>query len=122
MSSYWAELEGGSETMSEVQPNTMLLDSYLKQLRLPIHPEGRVYGLPLVGSHVGADTAACLLAIALHQEDRNVALMDICTNTEIVCGNRKRQLSASCPAGRRNHAHVQRRKNAGDRGHLQRDG
>lgn len=70
-----------------------------KKLRLPIHPKARIYGLPLVGSHVGADTAACLLAIALDHEQQMVAVMDIGTNTEIVCGNREKMEAASCPAG-----------------------
>ncbi len=68
-------------------------------LRLPAHPRARVYGLPIVAGHVGADAAACLLAIDLAHEDRVVALMDIGTNTELVVGNRRRILAASCPAG-----------------------
>jgi uncharacterized 2Fe-2S/4Fe-4S cluster protein (DUF4445 family) len=78
---------------------TTAITSTGRKLHLPIHPDARVLGLPLIGSHVGADTAACLLAIALHREDRLVAMMDIGTNTEIVCGNAKKILAASCPAG-----------------------
>ena len=70
-----------------------------RKLHLSIHPDARVLGLPVIGSHVGADTAACLLALAIHQERRLVAMMDIGTNTEIVCGNREKILAASCPAG-----------------------
>ena len=66
---------------------------------LPIHPKARVYGLPIVSGHVGADAAACMLAVNLAHEERLVALMDIGTNTEIVVGNRHRMLAASCPAG-----------------------
>jgi len=66
---------------------------------LPIHPKARVYGAPIVSGHVGADAAACMLAIDLAHEDRVVALMDIGTNTELVVGNRHRILAASCPAG-----------------------
>jgi uncharacterized 2Fe-2S/4Fe-4S cluster protein (DUF4445 family) len=66
---------------------------------LPIHPKARVYGAPIVSGHVGADAAACMLAIDLAGEDRVVALMDIGTNTELVVGNRHRILAASCPAG-----------------------
>jgi uncharacterized 2Fe-2S/4Fe-4S cluster protein (DUF4445 family) len=75
------------------------LEKPARQLRLPIHPKARVYGLPLVGGHVGADTAACLLAIELDREDRMVALMDIGTNTELIVGNRSTIFAASCPAG-----------------------
>ncbi|MBF0280017.1 MAG: DUF4445 domain-containing protein [SAR324 cluster bacterium] len=70
-----------------------------RKFGLPIHNDARIYGLPLIGSHVGADTAACLLAIDLDHEEHLVALMDIGTNTEIICGNRKRIMAASCPAG-----------------------
>ncbi len=67
--------------------------------RIEIHPKARIYGLPLVGGHVGADAAACLLAIDIAREDRLVALMDLGTNTELFIGNRHRILAASCPAG-----------------------
>ena len=66
---------------------------------LPIHPRARVYAAPIVSGHVGADAAACMLAVDLAHEDRLVAIMDIGTNTEIVLGNRHRILAASCPAG-----------------------
>ena len=59
-----------------------------RKLRLPVHPEARVYGLPLVGSHVGADAAACLLATGIADGDDVCALLDIGTNTEAFLGNR----------------------------------
>ena len=49
--------------------------------------------------HVGADTAACLLAIGFPEEAGTVALMDVGTNTELVVGNATQALTASCPAG-----------------------
>jgi len=70
-----------------------------KRLRLPIHPEARVIGLPIISSHVGADAAACLLAVDLIGQEPPILLMDIGTNTEILCGNRDKLLVASCPAG-----------------------
>jgi uncharacterized 2Fe-2S/4Fe-4S cluster protein (DUF4445 family) len=66
---------------------------------LPVHPKARAYGAPIVSGHVGADAAACLLAVDLAREERLVAIMDIGTNTELVVGNRHRILAASCPAG-----------------------
>src|SRR5579871_6690280 len=66
---------------------------------LPIHPKARVYGVPVISGHVGADAAACMLAVDLAHEDRLVAIMDIGTNTELILGNRHRILAASCPAG-----------------------
>jgi uncharacterized 2Fe-2S/4Fe-4S cluster protein (DUF4445 family) len=66
---------------------------------LPVHPQARVYGGPIISGHVGADAAACMLAVDLAHEKRLVAVMDIGTNTEIILGNRDRVLAASCPAG-----------------------
>ena len=69
------------------------------RLGLHVNPSARVYGLPIISGHVGADAAACMLAIDLAHEERLVALMDIGTNTELIVGNRDRILAASCPAG-----------------------
>jgi uncharacterized 2Fe-2S/4Fe-4S cluster protein (DUF4445 family) len=66
---------------------------------LPIHPGARVWGAPILSGHVGADAAACMLAIDIAHEDRLVAIMDIGTNTELIVGNRDRILATSCPAG-----------------------
>lgn len=70
-----------------------------RKLRLPVHPEARVYGMPLIGSHVGADAAACLLATGIAERDEISAILDIGTNTEAFIGNRERVIAASCPAG-----------------------
>ncbi len=70
-----------------------------RRLGLPVHPQARVYGLPIISGHVGADAAACMLAVDLAHEDRLVAIMDIGTNTELIVGNRHKVLAASCPAG-----------------------
>jgi uncharacterized 2Fe-2S/4Fe-4S cluster protein (DUF4445 family) len=77
---------------------TSLVQSGLHSL-LPIHPKARVYGAPIISGHVGADAAACMLAVDLAHEERLVAVMDIGTNTELIVGNRHRILAASCPAG-----------------------
>jgi uncharacterized 2Fe-2S/4Fe-4S cluster protein (DUF4445 family) len=69
------------------------------RLRLPTCRRARVLGLPLVGCHVGADAAACLLATGLAESDEVAALLDIGTNTEAIVGNRQRLMAASCPAG-----------------------
>jgi uncharacterized 2Fe-2S/4Fe-4S cluster protein (DUF4445 family) len=78
--------------------STSLAQTGLRSL-LPIHPKARVYGAPIVSGHVGADAAACMLAVDLAHEDRLIAIMDIGTNTELIVGNKDRILAASCPAG-----------------------
>jgi len=78
--------------------STSLSESGQRSL-LPIHPKARVYGAPIISGHVGADAAACMLAVDLAHEERMIAVMDIGTNTELILGNRHRILAASCPAG-----------------------
>jgi uncharacterized 2Fe-2S/4Fe-4S cluster protein (DUF4445 family) len=86
------ELEAGARTTTSVSDTA-------RRLSLAIHPRARVYGLPIISGHVGADAAACMLAIDLANEERTVAVMDIGTNTELILGNRHRIFAASCPAG-----------------------
>jgi uncharacterized 2Fe-2S/4Fe-4S cluster protein (DUF4445 family) len=85
--------------MSEGKRTTTSLSQTGQQSLLPIHPKARVYGVPIISGHVGADAAACMLAVDLAHEERLIAVMDIGTNTELIVGNRRRILSASCPAG-----------------------
>jgi uncharacterized 2Fe-2S/4Fe-4S cluster protein (DUF4445 family) len=85
--------------LEEGKRQTTSLTATAKQLGLPLHPRARVYGLPIISGHVGADAAACLLAIDLANEERTVAVMDIGTNTELLLGNNRKILAASCPAG-----------------------
>ena len=85
--------------MAEGKRATTSLCGSAKKLLLPIHPRARVYGLPIISGHVGADAAACMLAIDLANETRTVAVMDIGTNTELILGNKSKIFAASCPAG-----------------------
>ena len=85
--------------LQEGRATTTSLTLQGRRLRLPIHPSARVYGVPLIGSHVGADAAACLLATGIADQDQICAILDIGTNTEAIIGNRNRLLAASCPAG-----------------------
>lgn len=85
--------------MADGQRATTSVAENARRLLLPIHPKARVYGLPIISGHVGADAAACMLAIDIANEERLVAIMDIGTNTELIVGNKHRILAASCPAG-----------------------
>jgi uncharacterized 2Fe-2S/4Fe-4S cluster protein (DUF4445 family) len=85
--------------LAEGRRTTTSLSEAARRLGLPVHPRARVYGLPVVSGHVGADAAACMLAVDIANEERVVAVMDIGTNTELIIGNRHRVLAASCPAG-----------------------
>src|ERR1039458_9440398 len=85
--------------MAEGKRTTTSLQQTGLHSLLPIHPKARVYGAPIISGHVGADAAACMLAVDLAHEERLVAVMDIGTNTELIVGNKDRILAASCPAG-----------------------
>jgi uncharacterized 2Fe-2S/4Fe-4S cluster protein (DUF4445 family) len=93
---YWSQTEHAYRTG---KTSTTAVSRCARELHLPCHPEARLYALPIVGSHVGGDAAACLLAVAPHLGDELVAIMDIGTNTELFLGNRQKLLAASCPAG-----------------------
>ena len=64
-----------------------------------VHPNARVYVLPCIAGHVGADTAGVILSETPHLSDEMTLVVDIGTNAEIVLGNRQRLLAASSPTG-----------------------
>jgi uncharacterized 2Fe-2S/4Fe-4S cluster protein (DUF4445 family) len=70
-----------------------------RELALGVHPGARVYALPLVAGHVGADTAGVILSEAPYEQDVVNLIVDVGTNAEIVLGNRERLLAASSPTG-----------------------
>jgi uncharacterized 2Fe-2S/4Fe-4S cluster protein (DUF4445 family) len=59
----------------------------------------RVYLLPCIAGHVGADTAGVILSEAPHEQPVVNLIVDVGTNAEIVLGNRDRLLAASSPTG-----------------------
>jgi uncharacterized 2Fe-2S/4Fe-4S cluster protein (DUF4445 family) len=81
------------------QRPTTALSTTAAEIGLRVHPKATVYGGPLIASHLGADTAAGLLAIGIEEQVEPIILVDVGTNTEVVVGNRDRLLAASCPAG-----------------------
>ena len=83
----------------DAKRTTTALTTTAAELELRIHPKATVYGGPLIASHLGADTAADLLALGIEDQIEPVILVDVGTNTEVVIGNRDRLLAASCPAG-----------------------
>jgi uncharacterized 2Fe-2S/4Fe-4S cluster protein (DUF4445 family) len=54
---------------------------------------------PCIAGHVGADTAAAILAEGPHRGEAMQLLVDVGTNAEIVLGDRNRQFAASSPTG-----------------------
>ena len=80
------------------RPHTALL-ALSRDLGLRANRRARVYGLPLIASHVGADAVACLETVRLGRTGETEMLVDIGTNTEVVLHHRGRLYAASCPAG-----------------------
>jgi uncharacterized 2Fe-2S/4Fe-4S cluster protein (DUF4445 family) len=81
------------------QRDATSLTELAHRLGILTHPKARIYGAPLIASHVGADTAADLLAIDIGSQRDVVMLVDVGTNTEVVVGHAGRLVAASCPAG-----------------------
>ncbi|MEK9806916.1 MAG: ASKHA domain-containing protein, partial [Halieaceae bacterium] len=75
------------------------LDIPARDVGLNIHPEGRLYTLPCIAGHVGADAAGVILAESPYQGDEMSLIVDVGTNAEIVLGNRDRLLVCSSPTG-----------------------
>lgn len=72
---------------------------WANELDLRMHPNARVYILPCIAGHVGADTAAVVLSESPHLSDEIMLVVDVGTNAEIVLGNKDRLLAASSPTG-----------------------
>jgi uncharacterized 2Fe-2S/4Fe-4S cluster protein (DUF4445 family) len=68
-------------------------------LGLRAHPGARVYVLPCIAGHVGADTAGVMLAETPYRSKRMTLIVDVGTNAEIVLGDARRLLAASSPTG-----------------------
>jgi uncharacterized 2Fe-2S/4Fe-4S cluster protein (DUF4445 family) len=69
------------------------------ELGIRANPGARIYLLPCIAGHVGADTAGVILAEEPHETDAMTLVVDVGTNAEIVLGNRHRLLAASSPTG-----------------------
>ena len=76
-----------------------LVTLWANEIDLKLHPDARIYVLPCIAGHVGADTAAVLLAETPWERDEISLIIDVGTNAEIVLGNRERLLAASSPTG-----------------------
>ena len=78
---------------------TSALETPAWELGLEVHPGARVYTLPCIAGHVGADAAGVVLSEGPHRGKALQLLVDVGTNAEIVLGNQDRLLAASSPTG-----------------------
>ena len=79
--------------------STTALTEKTRRLGIRANPKAMVVSLPLIASHVGADVAADLVSIDIPSTDEIIMLVDVGTNTEVIVGNAKKMVAASCPAG-----------------------
>ncbi len=66
---------------------------------LKLHPNARIYVLPCIAGHVGADAAGMVLSERPDLGAEMTLLVDVGTNAEIVLGNRDRIVACSSPTG-----------------------
>ena len=69
------------------------------EVNINLNPGTRLYGLPCIAGHVGADAAAATLAEEPYKNEYFSLIIDVGTNAEIILGNNKRTLAASSPTG-----------------------
>lgn len=89
--------ELGQAPFALASSDAMSLDS--KDLQLELHPSARVYVLPCIAGHVGADAAAVALSEAPNKSEDLVLVVDVGTNAEILLGNTSKVLACSSPTG-----------------------
>ena len=70
-----------------------------RDLDLVLHPAARVYFLPCIAGHVGADAAAVALSEAPDKSTDLMLVVDVGTNAEILLGNTTKVLACSSPTG-----------------------
>ena len=72
---------------------------WAREIDVSMHPDARLYVLPCIAGHVGADCAAVVLSESPHRQDEMMLVVDVGTNAEIVLGNRHKLLACSSPTG-----------------------
>ncbi len=75
------------------------VETLASELDLRCRDLTRVYTLPCIAGHVGADTAGAILSERPDRSDEYRLVVDVGTNAEIVLGNADRLVAASSPTG-----------------------
>jgi len=75
------------------------LQFWAHEIDIDVNRGARLYMLPCIAGHVGADAAGATLAEGPYRQDKMMLLVDVGTNAEIVLGNSKRCVAASSPTG-----------------------
>jgi len=75
------------------------LQFWAHEIDIEVNRGARLYTLPCIAGHVGADAAGATLAEGPYRQDKMMLLVDVGTNAEIILGNRNRVVAASSPTG-----------------------
>ena len=70
-----------------------------REMGLDLHASARIYLLPCIAGHVGADAAAVALSEAPDKSEDLMLVVDVGTNAEILLGNKEKVLACSSPTG-----------------------
>ncbi len=89
------ELGGAPFALATDMSTTM----WASEIDLKLNRNARIYVLPCIAGHVGADAAGMVLAERPDLGDEMTLLVDVGTNAEIVLGNRDRLVACSSPTG-----------------------
>ena len=84
-------------------PFSLAIDSSVtssaQDFGIDINLGGKIYVLPCIAGHVGADTAGVILSEKPFESSDITLLVDVGTNAEVVLGNCDRLLACSSPTG-----------------------
>ncbi|MBV7329675.1 DUF4445 domain-containing protein [Chloroflexi bacterium TSY] len=75
------------------------VDIKARDLGIHLAPGANIHIPPCEAGHVGADNVGVLVAEAPYHQDKQMLVIDIGTNGELLLGNDKKLLSASSPTG-----------------------
>jgi uncharacterized 2Fe-2S/4Fe-4S cluster protein (DUF4445 family) len=75
------------------------LQYWAHEIEIDVNRGARLYMLPCIAGHVGADAAGATLSEGPYRQDKMMLLVDVGTNAEIILGNSTRVVAASSPTG-----------------------
>ncbi len=91
-------VELGQAPFALATSSSLVLDAHDLDIRA-VNVAARVYILPCIAGHVGADCAAVALSEEPNKSKDMVLIVDVGTNAEILLGNEHRVLACSSPTG-----------------------
>ncbi|MDE3028029.1 MAG: DUF4445 domain-containing protein, partial [Paracoccaceae bacterium] len=91
-------VELGQAPFALATSDAMSLDAAELDLKT-LNANARVYILPLIAGHVGADCAAVALSEEPNKSDDMVLIVDVGTNAELLLGDKHKVLACSSPTG-----------------------